>query len=1273
MSDARGEPEITSSNQVTNPAKSQAGRMLGQQHNEILQSLLDRVALLESGDTSACRIVVLEGASGVGKSRIIREFYERLRQDRQPLNKRYTSDFWPPLIGGSGDRHGESDPMPNRKVLGPDLSSFVWKSNALPTFTWWTLDCGQMANGAMIDVIAQARASVAVNSLPARIAWLAAASPLEKVKASEEQIVDWLRGEIQSYGQDSFFKVLEQSSKFFPALPTLISAGHLLWKTGQQLWDRHQQTKATVILSTTDSARIEANELASSILDVAHRKLPAIVVVEDIHLMGAGLAELAEQLSIANSRRPVLIIGTAWRETSGNQGYENWRAQNRQIDFHRVGNLDEDSLLELLDEVAPQTEVALKKKVAHAFPNPLALKLFLSDGEVTWLIAGTGPGMGVHGELRVNEEYLTKLSRDLRVLYERRWRALDLRTQNALKWAAATLPGTAPITWMFNREIVARAAAKAGFLQISPTMSEDDVLTEIARSRQDYGWLEASQESQLLDAFREAPLAQIALDSMGDLQRGALLDATLPELRAWIHERRQGRYFLDMSDEEGLHAAQWIGFLRGDDDPTIEDAVAAIAVARSAQAWRDGRRALQDFSSALLGLLDPNHRDTLNLRAEIAEARARDSSSFRREDAELAAVQMCQAQLFGEQDPDAVQTLSTLAMNTYLLHDWDNAVDAYAELLRITTQYEYPQRDIMSAFGWYVSALSMRGDHKEAIDAANQYVIAASKLGDLECAKANAELASCLRSAGDYAGAVERLDEVAAVYSERLSEGSKEWLSTIQLRISVLMDDARLVDAGVDLERLQRQLAADPATPVGTVRKVQRLRAILLMKLEEFEPALEIFEAQRQVIIDAGGGESISVASAEEDLAECLMAAERFTDAAESYQRLWNVYESELGSFDVSTMQAAIDCATALLRAGACPKALTIASGVIDTIEPDSRQRVAIYVTARIVRAKTFTQLDRPGDAVAECAAVLDFCVLQYGQTDPITRDARGGLIDGLIAVEKYADASDLCLFGLDLSGGELPLIGWSRELLRCAQLSMLIGQDDDALNYCDQVVEAFTRAAESDETAVGTGLNALAWFRRAEALSALRRKAEAITSYEHAASSYLQSFGTEHAWFLLTQERLAPLLHSPRGEDWPLLAEVYENLLEIYLRLDSLLVTNRVRRVRDALYKLLFQKGELKQSIDRLSMRIQTEPDPEHAISSLRTLIALEVEHRQAALVRRLRAQAAEDRLVAAIWENGVEEDEDEGANPDEGEDGNADSQVAFDDQLGAGPGWER
>jgi hypothetical protein len=139
--------------------------LVGEDHRQLVDNLVSRVAIIANGDVSVPRVVILEGASGLGKSRIVREVYRELCARLDPHS------YWPELDESGGSDARSRDPMPGRKRIGPNVEGFVWPADVLPGFAWWQLQCEQMRSGDLVDVAAQARTQLAAHLVPVALAW----------------------------------------------------------------------------------------------------------------------------------------------------------------------------------------------------------------------------------------------------------------------------------------------------------------------------------------------------------------------------------------------------------------------------------------------------------------------------------------------------------------------------------------------------------------------------------------------------------------------------------------------------------------------------------------------------------------------------------------------------------------------------------------------------------------------------------------------------------------------------------------------------------------------------------------------------------------------------------------------------------------------------------------------------------------------------------------------------------------------------------------------
>ena len=163
------------------------------------QDLNARMDALRAGQDRP-RVIVLQGASGVGKSRIIRELY-RWWASRQPA-----PGYWPslPEIGAPAPARagaGSAVALANRKIIGPPSDDFVWPAGALPAFTWWPFNCGSMSTGDAIDVVTQARPSIQAHLKPALLAWRQSTTVMQRLGRLDQSSAERFR-ELVEEGRD---------------------------------------------------------------------------------------------------------------------------------------------------------------------------------------------------------------------------------------------------------------------------------------------------------------------------------------------------------------------------------------------------------------------------------------------------------------------------------------------------------------------------------------------------------------------------------------------------------------------------------------------------------------------------------------------------------------------------------------------------------------------------------------------------------------------------------------------------------------------------------------------------------------------------------------------------------------------------------------------------------------------------------------------------------------------------------------------------------------
>ena len=150
---------------------------LGDGHHGVLSLLLERVGTVAAGDRDVPRVVILEGASGTGKTRVVRELYRTLRTTRDHKG------YWPELAESGSSDAPARDPLPGRKCTGPSAREFTWPAGALPGFGWWQFNCERMQGGSALDIVSQARPEIEAHLIPLSLAWSKIASARQMAAA----------------------------------------------------------------------------------------------------------------------------------------------------------------------------------------------------------------------------------------------------------------------------------------------------------------------------------------------------------------------------------------------------------------------------------------------------------------------------------------------------------------------------------------------------------------------------------------------------------------------------------------------------------------------------------------------------------------------------------------------------------------------------------------------------------------------------------------------------------------------------------------------------------------------------------------------------------------------------------------------------------------------------------------------------------------------------------------------------------------------------------
>jgi tetratricopeptide (TPR) repeat protein len=899
-----------------------AADLLGEGHAKLLDDLMARLAAIRQGDVAVSRVVVLMGASGTGKSRVVREVYRRL-QAVHPA-----PGYWPPLGADTGRGHGAGvDPMPGRKVIGPSLRGFEWPPDALPSFGWWTFDCGRMPDGSLLDVIGQARPTIEAHLLPVRLAWRQAAGWPRRMQSQRTAIVKHAREALIDGSVEGAEQLLGDLA--IPGLGLGLSwlrrgtAAVSRYRREQDALHENSQLMSQVAAQQESAAK----ELGELITAVAHSDVPAVIVVEDLHLMSSHFAEFLEIAAHRREGQPVLVIGTAWPEGLHNPPFDHWRRwahAHGNLDVLSMPDLDQDDLLTVLGWYAPRTDLDTARRIVERYPNPLMLQLLCSVDHIQERIKDAG------GRLDLTDDELADLPYTLRGLYEMRWAELPEGVQAALKAAAGAIPYP---RFPYLPRVVAAAAEAAGLTDDGAEMH-----TNLIRATRDFAW---SSAEDLADhsQFRESILGEIALEHLASHRREKLQCAVRENLAKRIDAMRGGRYWLSPKPE-ALHLAGWLTALvppasahsAAESTATIMTAHAVASVHQPAAA------AAIMTQRDWIGPLEPEHPDTLNARNNVG-CWLGQTGNLDEAFGLLTKLAVDQRRVLGPNHPDTQNTRLNLAQCLAETGKVEEALELMNELVMDQRQILGADHPLtLNTCNNLAYWLGQAGRLEEAIGLFSQLVTDRRRILGLyhhDTLNTRNNLAGCLAESGRIGEAVELHAELLIDEQRILGAEHPATLNTRGNLASCLVQAGRLDEA---LERF-RQLLIDQQRILGPDHAqtlTTRMNLGYCLELAgQLDEALELFS---QLLIDQQrilGTDHPATLTSGDNLARCLGRALKLEDAIELSTQVLADRQRILGPQHPDTLTSRSNIAYLVAQVGRVDEAIKLFSQLLIDRETD--------------------------------------------------------------------------------------------------------------------------------------------------------------------------------------------------------------------------------------------------------------------------------------------------------------------------------------------------
>ncbi|SDM56404.1 tetratricopeptide repeat protein [Actinomyces ruminicola] len=516
--------------------------LLGEEHNALVEMLLHRMEDVKNPDCTAPRIVVLRGASGVGKTRVIQEFYERLRSARGDA-------YWPSLVPMSPDsRVIKTDPLVSRKLVAPPIDDFVWPAGALPTFGWWGLNCEQMATGTVLNVATLSLQMNRVHLPPLLLARKRAESPTQKSQRTMRELTKVVRDAARDGSPEVLEEVLRRAGVSIPLFGALMGIGvngiRASWRFAQE-----RSRLRSAVTSGVESYRERiavGRQVAEAWTRAAHTDVPVVVAVEDLHLMGADVGTLLEAVA-SQWTAPTLVVGTVWPEGQTRPVYRDWleRVTARGlVEIADVPTLAEDDLVRIVHSRAPNTVNEDAVEIARRLPNPLLVMHWLAQERTIEHIARHDDALVLRDE---GPEWLPQVNEEI---LARRWNELDAVVRLVLTYAAAIEP-VGDVVCRFSPAIISQV-----IVTDRSDLPKATVVDGMWRASEQSHWC---RYEGLTECFVDSSLADYAREEasnrFGVARRAELRELAMHVTHEWLIACVKGIYLPDGTEASLI--AQW--------------------------------------------------------------------------------------------------------------------------------------------------------------------------------------------------------------------------------------------------------------------------------------------------------------------------------------------------------------------------------------------------------------------------------------------------------------------------------------------------------------------------------------------------------------------------------------------------------------------------------------------------------------------------------------------------------------------------------------------
>lgn len=378
--------------------------------------------------------VSLEAPSGMGKTRVVHQFYSELARSRQA-----DPPYWPPAITGDSPEFELDDVQVVRKQVNPSVRH---EPGSLPVYLWWGLG-------------ASTRSGVRRFALETDVLTLRDHAPFvddswRRLASWSQRNRDWWAPLLALGREEAISEAFSQV--WSVAVGTSVPGGGALIDLVKLAQQRRAESRARAERLVSDDVITESSsrvsdEIVSAIRRIASIGMPVVIFVEDLHAADEELVSVL--VSLVEGDGSVLVVTTSWAGAS--LGNSSVQAALRSVDsrLFRVGQSltqpfalfsDNASLAPLHESDAaaivlarfPAANRDTVSQLVERYPNPLALELFCS----TRRLRARFPD----GRLELSAEELQAMPSTLQDLYRDLWRELSDETRLDLNLASWGTP-----------------------------------------------------------------------------------------------------------------------------------------------------------------------------------------------------------------------------------------------------------------------------------------------------------------------------------------------------------------------------------------------------------------------------------------------------------------------------------------------------------------------------------------------------------------------------------------------------------------------------------------------------------------------------------------------------------------------------------------------------------------------------------------------------------------------------------------------------------------